>query len=70
MRELLNDIFTGLQIPADISAFEKYCDMLLQVNQVMNLTAITEKSEVAVRHFADRPVSTILTFEARKGDAA
>jgi len=53
MRELLNDIFTGLQIPADISAFEKYCDMLLQVNQVMNLTAITEKSEVAVRHFAD-----------------
>ncbi|MDE7095758.1 MAG: class I SAM-dependent methyltransferase, partial [Anaeroplasmataceae bacterium] len=33
--------------------FEAYYDKLIEVNQVMNLTAITEKEEVYRKHFLD-----------------
>lgn len=36
-----------------LSQFEQYCDLLLDWNQRMNLTAIREPEAVAVRHFAD-----------------
>lgn len=36
-----------------LSRFEQYCDLLLDWNQRMNLTAIKEPDAVAVRHFAD-----------------
>lgn len=53
MKDKLCDIFSRLGISADASHFEKYCEMLLNANEVMNLTAITAPDEVAVRHFAD-----------------
>lgn len=36
-----------------ISKFNTYYEMLIEKNKVMNLTAITEKNEVIVKHFAD-----------------
>ena len=36
-----------------ISQFEKYYEMLIEKNKVMNLTAITEKDEVVLKHFID-----------------
>lgn len=53
MTDKLCDIFSSLHISADAARFEKYCEMLLSANEVMNLTAITDPDEVAVRHFAD-----------------
>ena len=53
MKELLSDIFKSMNIEADTKKFEKFSEMLLRTNEVMNLTAITEPREVAIRHFAD-----------------
>ena len=36
-----------------LAQFEKYYEMLLDWNQKINLTAITEKSEVEIKHFLD-----------------
>lgn len=36
-----------------IKQFEKYFDMLIETNKVMNLTAITEIDEVMIKHFLD-----------------
>ena len=36
-----------------LSQFEQYYKMLIEKNKVMNLTAITEKKEVIVKHFLD-----------------
>lgn len=33
--------------------FDKYFSMLVETNRVMNLTAITEESEVLIKHFLD-----------------
>ncbi len=33
--------------------FAKYCERLIEVNKVMNLTAITDPNEIYLRHFAD-----------------
>lgn len=41
--------FTSLQL----EQFEKYYEMLIETNKVMNLTAITEPEEVVVKHFID-----------------
>lgn len=35
------------------SQFEKYYELLIEWNQKINLTRITEKEEVALKHFAD-----------------
>lgn len=36
-----------------LSKLEKYYEMLIEYNKVMNLTGITEKSEVYLKHFYD-----------------
>ncbi len=36
-----------------LNQFEKYYEMLVEKNKVMNLTAITEKDEVCLKHFID-----------------
>ena len=38
---------------AQAEEFNLYCQMLLETNKVMNLTAITEPDEVAVKHMID-----------------
>ncbi len=53
MEKLVSEILESLKIDAEPSSFVTFSDMLLETNKVMNLTAITEESEVAVRHFAD-----------------
>ncbi len=35
------------------TAFDRYADMLTERNKVINLTAITESSDIRVKHFAD-----------------
>lgn len=35
------------------ACFQKYYEMLVEKNKVMNLTAITEKEEVIDKHFVD-----------------
>ena len=47
------------------NAFEKYADMLITWNEKMNLTAITEKSEIAVKHFIDS-ISVIKVCEIKE----
>ena len=39
--------------PEMLSAFDSYYHMLVEKNKVMNLTAITEKDEVILKHFVD-----------------
>ena len=46
-----------------LEQFQRYYEILVEVNQVMNLTAITEEHEVAVKHFADS--LTLLPYLAR-----
>lgn len=53
MKSLLLDIFKAQGISADPESFIRFSDMLLKTNEIMNLTAITEPEEVAIRHFAD-----------------
>ena len=36
-----------------INQFQKYYEMLVETNKVMNLTAITELDEVITKHFVD-----------------
>jgi len=38
---------------SQMNQFDKYYDLLIEWNQKMNLTAITELDEVIVKHFAD-----------------
>ena len=54
--ERLNSITTQFGInltDKQLSQFEIYYDMLIELNNVMNLTAITEKEDVILKHFAD-----------------
>lgn len=39
--------------PAALDQLGRYCDLLLEKNQVMNLTAVTEPAQVVRRHFLD-----------------
>lgn len=43
-----------------VEKFEKYADLLIEWNKKMNLTAITEPREIAVKHFLD----SLLTLDA------
>lgn len=36
-----------------LAAFQQYAELLVEWNQKMNLTAITEPEEIAVKHFVD-----------------
>ncbi|MBO5076849.1 MAG: 16S rRNA (guanine(527)-N(7))-methyltransferase RsmG [Clostridia bacterium] len=51
--------------PAQAEQFEKYCALLAEWNKVMNLTAIVDPDEVAVKHFADS--LTLLPYLDRAG---
>lgn len=53
MEKLVSEILKKLEIDANPGDFVAFSDMLLETNKVMNLTAITDPREVAVRHFAD-----------------
>ncbi len=44
----------GLILPEDSdNLFSKYTDLLLSYNEVMNLTAITDREEIVVKHYLD-----------------
>ena len=49
-----------------LDRFCVYCDMLLDWNTRMNLTAITEPEEVAAKHFADSLAARSLLFDGAK----
>ncbi len=36
-----------------VEQFAKYSDMLVETNKVMNLTSITDETEIVLKHFAD-----------------
>ena len=39
--------------PQQLEQFDTYYRMLVETNKVMNLTALTEPQDVAVKHFVD-----------------
>lgn len=44
----------GFELSAlQLEQFEKYYEMLVETNKVMNLTALTEPQDVVVKHFVD-----------------
>ena len=56
-----------------VRQFETYYDLLIEWNNVMNLTAITEESEVITKHFTDsasliKAVPSILTASLKSAD--
>ena len=54
MEQLLHKGLTTLGLPTTgIPSLLRYADMLVEKNKVMNLTAITEPSEIATLHFLD-----------------
>lgn len=56
MREILKNGLARLGLPSGkdiIDKFERYYQLLIDYNQKVNLTAITEPHEVAVKHFLD-----------------
>ncbi len=64
--EALNPLGLTLS-PAQQGRFQRYCDLLLEKNAVMNLTAITEPQEVARLHFADcLALQSILDFAGKR----
>ncbi len=57
----------GLEInDKQVEQFMEYMDLLLEYNEKMNLTAITEKEDVIVKHFLDS-VSVLTVVKFRKG---
>ena len=54
MRQILLDGLAELGLDANgVGALERYGELLLEKNKVMNLTAITEPADVATLHFLD-----------------
>ena len=54
MKELLTSGLTELGLPTEgIPALERYAELLVEKNKVMNLTAITEPADIATLHFLD-----------------
>ena len=54
MKEQLESGLQALGLPTEgVPALLRYADMLVETNKVMNLTAITEPSEIASLHFLD-----------------
>lgn len=69
MREFLLDCLTKMGIsPTDdcLNNFIKYNDLLIEWNEKMNLTAITEEKEVAIKHFSDSLFGASLIKEGAK----
>ena len=44
--------------PLQLEQFSRYYELLVETNKVMNLTAITEPEEVAVKHMVDSLLPT------------
>ena len=66
MEDLLKSGLAALGLPTDAApALARYGAMLLETNQVMNLTAITEPADVAALHFLDS--AALLTLEDFRG---
>lgn len=56
MDKLLRTLFQSIDIDVcdkQINQFTKYYEYLIEKNKVMNLTSITEKEDVAIKHFID-----------------
>ena len=56
MSEFLREKFREINIELtdkQVEQFEKYYELLIEWNNVMNLTAITEKEDVILKHFVD-----------------
>ena len=56
MQNEIKNAFDAIKIPftqRQVEQLEKYADLLLSWNEKMNLTAITQPKEIAVKHFAD-----------------
>jgi 16S rRNA (guanine527-N7)-methyltransferase len=69
MKEQLAAGLAALSLPGDgIPALCRYADLLLEKNQVMNLTAITDPAAVASLHFLDS--AALLTLADFKGKTA
>lgn len=64
IQEILKERYPFLT-DKQLEQFHRYFEILVEVNQVMNLTAITEEDEVAVKHFADS--LTLLPYLERFG---
>lgn len=63
--ELLETKGISLQ-PKQIKQFELYFETLVEWNEKMNLTAITEKSEVYVKHFYDSITAAFYVKELKE----
>ena len=67
MRELLTAGLNEMGLPTDgIPALERYADLLVEKNKVMNLTAITDPADIATLHFLDCAVLLMLEDLADK----
>ena len=56
MKDILHKSFSDMNIAISdyqLEQFNKYFEFLVEYNEKVNLTAITEKREVAIKHFAD-----------------
>lgn len=67
----LNDYFmsvTGSELTKkQIEQFKKYYELLVETNKVMNLTAITDKDEVVLKHFIDSlAIQNYVDFTSKK----
>ena len=52
LRKAANDI--GIELTeSQLNKFQKYYEILIETNKVMNLTAITEVNDVVTKHFVD-----------------
>ena len=52
LNSLLSSV--GLELSSEqLEQFDKYYNLLIEKNKVMNLTAITEKDDVILKHFTD-----------------
>lgn len=55
-KQLLKDLAKKINIELteeQINKFEKYQDLLLEWNEKINLTAITEENDIIIKHFVD-----------------
>jgi 16S rRNA (guanine527-N7)-methyltransferase len=55
-KQLLKDLSKQINIElteSQINEFEKYQDLLLEWNEKINLTAITEENDIIIKHFVD-----------------